>query len=245
MPLSVTNYGENAQVPGIVADAFIPDLLIGGDLKIVTESVTISAGTLTRGTIMGQKTIGTATAAAKSGGNTGNGTLVMDATTPVLANAQVGVYTVRCVEAVANGGKFVVTGPDGDQIGFPIIPAGAGGSITFSNHVKFALTDAGTDFIVGDGFDITVAAGDGTFIKSVRTAVDGSQYPVGILVDAVDASGGSKVGGIYRQGEFNQNGIVYDSSWGGSLALAVAALKPLLTPLSIYLKDSVGAADPT
>ena len=245
MPLSVTNFGQNAQVPGIVADAFLPDLLIAGDLKIVTESVTVSAGNLLRGTIMGQKTIGTATAAAKAGGNTGTGTLVMDATTPVLPNALVGVYTVRCVEAVTNGGKFVVTGPDGDQIGFPIIPAGGGGSITFSNHIKFALTDAGTDFIVGDGFDITVAAGDGTFIRSVKTAVDGSQYPVGVLVDAVDASGGSKVAGIYRQGQFNQGAIVYDASWGGSLALAVAALRPLLLPLGIFLKDAVSAADPT
>lgn len=246
MPLSVTNSGGNPQAPSIIAEAFIPDQLIAGELKLVSRSVSISAGTLKRGTIMGQKTIGTATSAVKaSGANTGTGTCVMDATTPVLANAKVGVYTVRNIEAVTNGGKFIVTDPLGNQVGAPIIVAGAGGTITFSNEVKFVLTDAGTDFIVGDGFDITVAAGDLTYIKSVKTAVDGSQYPVAVLADDADASGGTVVGGIYLHGEFNQNAVIYDSSWGGSLALAMAAIRPYLDPRGIFLHSFVSAADPT
>lgn len=246
MTLSVTNSGANPQAPSIVAEAFIPDQLIAGNLKLVTESVSVSAGTLARGTVMGQKTLGTATSAVKaSGANTGTGTCVMDGTTPVLANAKVGIYTVRCLEAVTNGGKFAVTDPLGNMVAYDIILAGAGGVILHNNEIKFTLTDAGTDFIVGDGFDITVAAGDLTYIESVRTAVDGSQYPVGILVDAADASGGTVVGGIYQHGEFNQNAIIYDSSWGGSLAAAVAALKPHLTPRGIYLKSANSASDPT
>jgi hypothetical protein len=98
------------------------------------------------------------TSAAKSGGNTGNGTLVLDATTPVQANAVPGVYTVRCIEAVTNGGKFEVKDPTGKSLGMAIIVAGAGGTYTFTDQIKFVLTDAGTDFIVGDGFDVTVVA---------------------------------------------------------------------------------------
>ena len=45
--------------------------------------------------------VGAASVAAKSGGNTGTGTLTMDATTPILAFAIAGVYAVRCIEAAA------------------------------------------------------------------------------------------------------------------------------------------------
>ena len=245
MTLSVSTINDNVQTPGIAAEAYYPDQLIAGQLPPITRAISVSAGTIKRGTILGQKTIGTATAAAKSGGNTGTGTCVMDATTPVLANAKVGVYTVRCLEAVTNGGKFAVTGPDGNMIAYDIIVAGAGGTITHNNEIKFVLTDAGTDFIVGDGFDITVAAGDLSFIKSVKTAIDGTQYPVAILADDADASGGAVQAGAYLMGEFNANAVTYDSSWGGSLATALAALRPLLDLRGIFLHSTVSAADPS
>lgn len=235
----MTTIANNPQRPFAGNDVYVPDQLIAGNLKLVTDSVTVSAGTLVRGTVMGKKTIGAATSAAKSGGNTGNGTFVLDATTPVLANAQVGVYSLRCIEAVTNGGKFVLLAPNGLSVGTYIIVAGASGTITINNHIKGVLTDSTTDFAVGDGFDITIAAGDGTYIAAVKTATNGSQNPVGILVDACDASGGSKVAGIYVMGEFNSRAITYDNSF------TLAEVTALLQPLSIFIKTSLSAAAPT
>jgi hypothetical protein len=48
----------------------------------------------------------------------------------------------------------------------------------------------------------------GKYTKSVKTATDGSQNPVAILVDDVDASTTDQNGGLYLMGEFNQNHIV-------------------------------------
>jgi len=99
---------------------------------------------------------GAASAVKASGANTGNGTFVLDGTTPVLANAVPGVYTLRNIEAVTNGGKFQLLDPTGKSLGTYIIVAGAGGTITISDQIKGVLTDGSTDFVVGDGFDITV-----------------------------------------------------------------------------------------
>lgn len=245
LALYVTTYGSNPQIPGISSDTFVPDQLIAGNLKLVTDSVTITGSAdLVRGTVLGKITIGAATSATKSGGNTGTGTLVLDVTTPTLASVDVGVYTVRCIQAVVNGGVFEVKSPSGRSLGEAIIPAGAGDSVTFSDQVKFVLTDAGTDFIVGDGFDITVAAGSGSYKTSVKTATDGSQAPVAILVDQALASGGDLIGGIYLMGEFNAAKIVFDSGWGSSTAGPVA-LAPLLRPLGIFLKNAITAGDPS
>lgn len=245
MTLNVSNIGQNPQQPGINAEAFIPDQLIAGNAKLITDTITVSAGTLARGTVLGKKTLGAASAAAKSGGNTGTGTITLDPTTPIRARAKAGVYTVRCIAAATNGGVFEVKDPDGYVIGHVTITGGAGGTAVHDDQIKFTLTDATTDFVVGDGFDVTIAAGDGTYIASVATAVDGSQVPAGILVDTADASSGSITTGMYKAGEFNQNAIVYDSSWGGSLAAAVAALQPYFDPLGIYLKSFESADDPS
>lgn len=226
----MTNVTNNPQCPFIGTDVFVPDQLVAGNLKLVTDSVTIGAGTLVRGTVLGQITSGAATSAAKSGGNTGNGTLTLDATTPKLTGAQVGVYTVRCINAAFNGGTFRVTAPDGDVIGDVAVGS------TFSNQIKFAIADGAPDFNVGDGFDITVAAGSGYYIQSVKTAVNGSNVPVAILADATDASGGVKVGGIYLMGEFNQGKLTYSNTF------TLAELKTLLRPLGIFLKTSVSAS---
>lgn len=239
MTLTVNNIGDNPQQPSISAQAFIPDQLIAGHLNLVTEAITVGAGSLVRGTVLGQITVGTATSAAKSGGNTGNGTLVLDVTTPVLLNATPGIYTVRCITAVTNGGVFEVKSPTGASLGLATIVAGASGTYTFSDRIKFVITDGSTDFIVGDGFDVTVAAGSGYYIKSVATATDGSAAPSAILADTADATSGAVTSGAYVMGEFNQTALTYDASW------SVATLKPLLRPLGIHLKSPISATDPT
>jgi hypothetical protein len=57
MSLTVTSIGANAQVPGIAADAFIPDQLIAGPHQLVTDTVTIASGqVIARGAVLGQIT---------------------------------------------------------------------------------------------------------------------------------------------------------------------------------------------
>jgi hypothetical protein len=138
-----------------------------------------------------------ATAAAKSGGNAaGTGALTLDATTPVLAGAKVGVYAVRCIAAATNGGTFRVTDPDGDVIGDVAVGA------TFASQVKFSVADGAQDFVVGEGFDITVASDTDDANAGKRkawspTATDGSQIITGIAVnDAEAADGVDNAGGL-------------------------------------------------
>ena len=53
MASNVTPVGNNPFQPGMVSETYIPDQLIAGDLKIVTDSVTISGtAALKRGTLM-------------------------------------------------------------------------------------------------------------------------------------------------------------------------------------------------
>lgn len=56
--------GDSPQQPGVQAEAYIPDQLIAGNLKLVTTPGTLGAGTLPRGTVCGQQTQGTVAAGA-------------------------------------------------------------------------------------------------------------------------------------------------------------------------------------
>lgn len=79
----------------------------------------------------------------------------------------------------------------------------------------------------------------GKYVVALGAAVDGSQNPVGVAVDNVDSTAGDVTAGVYLAGEFN--GAALTLGAGITLAAAAAALRPL----SIYIKGSVSAADPT
>jgi len=160
------------------------------DPQLYRRRGTIKSGSGALGplTVLGQITTGAATSAAKTGGNTGNGTFVLDVTTPVLAGAKTGIYTLRCITAATNGGVFRLEDPSGVVLGDVTISGGAGGTVTVAEHIKGVITDAGTDFVVGDGFDITVAVGALKYVPIAFAALDGSQNAAAILMDAVDAT---------------------------------------------------------
>lgn len=148
-----------------------------GPNRISRDEGILASGTAANvsipGLVVGTIAIGGATPAAKSGGNTGNGVLTMDGTTPVLTGAKAGVYQVRLITAASNGGTFRVTDPEGFNLGDVAVGA------TFSNDIKFSVADGATDFIVGDGFDITVAIGSGKYApKSSLRTTDGSRAPI-------------------------------------------------------------------
>lgn len=169
-------------------------------------TIASGAGVVKPGTVLGKSSGGAAASAAKAGGNTGNGVLTMDATTPVLGTAKTGVYTVRCIAAAANGGTFRVEDPAGNVIGEVAVGA------TFSDDIKFAIADGATDFIVGDGFDITVTVG-GKYVPSPAAAADGSDQACAINIYEVDATSADvKVAAFTRDAEVNGNCLEYAAS---------------------------------
>src|SRR4051812_23671445 len=76
----------------------------GSEALYSRDNVVVASGqNLLIGTVVGKISLGAATSAVKaSGANTGNGTLVLDVTTPILANAQPGLYAVRVTVAGSN-----------------------------------------------------------------------------------------------------------------------------------------------
>lgn len=226
MALTPTNYGNNPFQPGIVQDAFIPDQLIAGDLKVVTKTGTITGGAaLKRGSLLGQVSIGAVGAATITG--TGNGTITLASPG---AKAKVGTYTVRMKSATT----FDVINPNGVQLaeGFAL-------GAYVDAEIAFTITAGGTAFVAGDTIAIPIAAGSGSYKLATAAATDGSQNPVALLIDDTDASGGDVLGGIYQMGEFNGNAVTLGA--GITLAAATAALEAN----NIYLKTSLTAADPS
>lgn len=201
--------------------------LFAGDFPRVTKPITIvtGAGLLTKGTVLGKITKGAATSAAKTGGNTGDGTLTLDVTTPILAGAKAGVYKVRVVRAlVALVGTTPnvpeqlpiaeLKDPNGNVLEVFDVPASSG--VTISNQVKFAMVKGSTPFAVGDGFDITIAAGSGKYNAYDDTAVDGTEIADCVLAeDAEDATSADKKSVAYAAGYFNSAALTgYDAAAG-------------------------------
>ena len=78
----------------------------------------------------------------------------------------------------------------------------------------------------------------GVYKLSVSTAVDGSENPIAILVDACDPTSGNVTAGVYLAGEFNGNAITVDPSWTPN------RVKAALRTYGIAIKYPVSAADP-
>lgn len=226
MTLNVTSIGENPQQPGILAETFIPDQLIAGALKLVTQPIQLAAGALNRGAVLGQQT-DTSFLSAKGAGNVGNGTVGSIS----VGNPEIfGIFTLTATSST----NFTVTNPGGVSL-----PAATVGSAYANAQINFTLTAGSPVFSVGDSFTINVLNATGNYILSVKTASDGSQVPSAILVSSTDASVSPQLAGAYVMGEFNGNYISYDSSWN------LPDIQKALRVYSIFIKSSVSAADPT
>ncbi len=216
----VTSVGNNSVQPSAASYSYTSDQLLAGPLQIEVDTVTITgAAALKRGTVLGRVTLGAVTSAAKSGGNTGNGTCVLDVTTPKIAGAVAGVYTLRCTVAGANAATFRLADPSGRVLGDYAFN-GSGANVLIANQIKAVITDGSTDFVVGDGFDITIANSAASvpaiYKKAVKTAFDGSAVPCRVLIDDVDATLADKTGSAYRQAELNFNRLIYDASFSAT-----------------------------
>ena len=133
-------------------------------------AITVGAGAnLQAGTVLGRTPSGTApTATAKSGGNTGNGTIsAVTASTGV----KIGTYRVEFTAAT----KFTVTDPEGF-----VLKGGSTGA-AYADEVGFTITAGGTPFVAGDAFDIAVLPQSFTYKILDPSATSGLQIARGIL----------------------------------------------------------------
>lgn len=197
---------------GLHEGEFIGEMAMG--IGFHADAVTVLTGqNLVAGAVVGAVPSGTSASAAKAGGNTGNGTFVLDATTPIQFGAVEGVYTLRNIEAVTNGGKFQLLNPLGQSLGTYIIVAGASGTVTITDQIKGVLTDGSTDFIVGDGFDITLSAITRKTVEYNPAGTNGSQIVDGILVRAANATAADVASTAVRRGPMvvNANDLTWKS----------------------------------
>jgi len=149
----------------------------GETVNYTRDQITLASGggACVLGQVLGQVTIGAVTAAAKSGGNTGNGTCTL---LTAGAYARAGVYQLRFTGATT----FTITDPRG-----VLLSNGVNGAYTDA-QLNLTITAGGTAFVAGDGFDITVAAGSGKWAQVAPSAVDGTQNAAGICLQKADPS---------------------------------------------------------
>jgi len=225
MTLNVNTIGDNPQQPGIYAETYIPDQLIAGNLKIVSQPIILTAGTLPRGSVLGA--VSSLDVIATPGANTGNGTI---GSISASTGSKEGAYVLTATSATI----FSVVDPEGNALANATV-----GTAYSQQGIGFTLTAGGTAFVAGDKFALDVVDAVGTYKLCVKTANDGSQTPVAILADYADASEGPVTAGAYLMAEVNANALNFDPSWD------IPSLTTALRPYAIFVKSSVSAADPS
>lgn len=175
-----------------------PKTFIRGQALLRTRKVLLLAGSIyLAASVLGVATAGTATAAVKAGGNTGNGTI---SAPTVGQRVKTGAYTVRMTGANA----FEVTDPEGTVVE----AAGATGA-AYAGPVGFTITAGATAFVAGDGFVITVGTGTTKATLAAAAATDGSQSPSLVLAYDVDATAGDVEAIAYESGDFIKEQLIF------------------------------------
>ena len=108
MTVSVTNYGNNPEVPGAWDASYYPDQLIAGDKKIVTDNQAVVSGAaiLKRATVLGQVTatgIYKLAVATATDGSQNPCAVLADLTDPTAGPVTAGVY----LEAEVNANSLI------------------------------------------------------------------------------------------------------------------------------------------
>jgi phage tail sheath gpL-like len=148
-------------VSGIASDAFVIaaglDMADGNDLHVVLLSMYHAINDVLEMPVIADFTYGNSEVTFTG---TGNGTFNTFSVVP-LGGWLPGVYTLTCNTAVANGGVFTLTNPEGDVVSSSItMTPGVGGSTIFTNvgGLNFTLTDGAINFAEGDEFEIELEA---------------------------------------------------------------------------------------
>ncbi|MCG8506173.1 MAG: head decoration protein [Sphingomonadales bacterium] len=161
--------------------------------RVSRKGTLLSGENRTAMTVLGKMDRDTVGAVTAGGGNTGNG---VPGTATLGKLAEVGTYTLTCVETATNAGRFSVVAPSGARLPDLTVAVAYAG-----DHINLTIADGATDFAVGDTFTIAVS-GTGKYKMSLAAAVDGSQDPDAILVEDTDATGGDKEAMLHVAGHF-------------------------------------------
>lgn len=183
------------------------------------DVITVLAGeVLVAGHVIGKASaLGTISAAAKAGGNTGGGNI---GTPTIGVGAESGIYQIRCTAAAAGGGTFSVISPTGEAL--PNATVGT----PYAQQIAFTIADGAPDFIVGDAFDVSVNLDLAPWREFNPAHTDGTEVPAGILFDDCDATGGNKrATGVVRSCEVNAAELTWFT--GATAAQKTAALADL------------------
>jgi hypothetical protein len=181
MSLTVNQIGDNPQQPGIYAEAYIPDQLIAGNMKLVTDSVTITgAAVLQRGSVLGATALGTV--AASTGTAFATGSIVVAAVPTAADTVTIGGTPVT----------FVAANPTGNQVLIGATTAATAQSLaafligaTDVNLIKFTYSVSGSTVT-------TNAAATGTGGNALTLATSDST--------AFTVSGATLSGGVANTG---------------------------------------------
>ncbi len=103
----------------------------------------------------------------------------------------------------------------------------------FPRHTDTVTIAAGETLTAGAVLGEVTA--DGTFKLSVAAATDGSETPIAILQNDVDASAGAIKAAVWFTGCFNEDAVQFGAGHDKSTA------KPGLRSRSLFLKPVVGA----
>lgn len=148
------------------------------------ENIVVAAGSgkLPAGQVLAKITAANALTATAKSGNTGDGTV---GSTSVSSSAVSGIYTLTITKAETNGGEFEVAGPNGEVLG-----TGEVGTAFSAAGITFTLAAGSTDFVVGDGFTLTVKANLGEYFPydDDGTPDDGRRTASAVLYAPVDAT---------------------------------------------------------
>lgn len=203
----------------------VSDVLAMDTPLYTREQVTVLSGegVLELGTVMAKLRVGAATSAAKSGGNTGNGTLVMDVSTPALLGAEPGIYTARFTTTT----NIRLEAPNGTVLGDIAIGGSTGNTATITEKVKGVVTQGATPFAAGDGFDITVAPAANKYVGMKLTGANAGGASA-VLLGEVDATSADAEGVVLARGpsEVKNTGLVWpDDITDADKAAAIDALE--------------------
>ena len=193
--------------------------------RYIDDGILASGTKYLPGTVLGLQTLGAISEAAKGGGNTGNGTCTA---LSVKAGAKVGVYKAIVEIAGTNIATWNLYDPTGELIDQKQY-SGSGATAVFNNdQIGGTITDGSTDFVVGDEFDITVAAGAGQYVNYNPGNADGSENVAGICYGYVDATNAAEHGAIVvRACEVNASELVWDASVPNPPTAGLAGLKAI------------------
>jgi hypothetical protein len=218
----VGNTGDGTVTSLALAGGNIP---IDGDWNLEVITAPAAAGTVT-----------------PDGGNTGDGAA---GAATLSTGAIAGTYTLTCIEAIANSGRFEVVDPNGNRLEDLYV------AVAYTNtHFALTIADGATDFIVGDIFTMAVT-GDGNGVFKLEdpnsNIIDGNITTTGGAGGVTNYSS-REVGLSFTITDGATDFIVGDKfelvvtavgKWG---ALDVSAINGLQFPAGVYLGAEVTAA---